>query len=325
MERIKTFDELTIRDNFLFQHVMRNERLCKHLIEKFLNIQIRSLQYQSFEKTIDLRLEGKSIRLDVFVEDNEGRVYDIEMQCSNSPRNDLAKRSRFYQSLIDGELLDKGKPYEELNPSYVIFICTFDPFHRGLPIYTFTHCCKEDNRVQLKDEETRMFLNSKGSENAADPDIAAFLRYVDGKAAEGRFVESLDQEVHLVKSMDKVRREYMILSDEIRRRQKEAAEEGMQKGMEKGRQKEREANILGMLKEKIPVETISRITHYFPGPNPGIGESARTSVKDKRSKTGPSDLSNARFKMSDRQKVPGMSTRLDGPSLIISYFSSFIT
>ena len=93
MERIKTFDELTIRDNFLFQHVMRNERLCKHLIEKFLNIQIRSLQYQSFEKTIDLRLEGKSIRLDVFVEDNEGRVYDIEMQCSNSPRNDLAKRS----------------------------------------------------------------------------------------------------------------------------------------------------------------------------------------------------------------------------------------
>ncbi len=30
---------------------------------KFLNIQIRSLQYQSFEKTIDLRLEGKSIRL----------------------------------------------------------------------------------------------------------------------------------------------------------------------------------------------------------------------------------------------------------------------
>ncbi len=62
----------------------------------------------------------------------------------------------------------------------------------------------------------------------------------------------------------------MILSDEIRRRQKEAAEEGwqegmqkgMQKGMEKGREKEREANILGMLKEKIPVETISRITHY---------------------------------------------------------------
>ena len=258
MERIKTFDELTIRDNFLFQHVMRNEQLCTHLIEKIVGIKVRSLHYQAFEKTVNLRLDGKSIRLDVYVEDEEGRVYDIEMQCTNSPRNDLAKRSRFYQSLIDGELLDKGKPYEELNPSYVIFICTFDPFHQNLPIYTFTHCCQEDNRVKLKDEETRMFLNSKGSENAADPEIAAFLRYVDGKAAKGKFVESLDQEVHLVKSMDKVRREYMILSDEIRRRQKEAAEEGKRQGI----QEERESNIVAMLKEKIPVETISRITHY---------------------------------------------------------------
>ena len=203
MEKIKTFDELTIQDNFLFQHVMRNERLCTYLIEKILDIKIRSLRYQDFEKTIDLR-------------------------------------------------------------------CTFDPFHKGLPIYTFTHCCKEDNKVQLKDEETRMFLNSKGSENAADPDIAAFLRYVDGKAAEGHFAERLDQEVHFVKSMDKVRREYMILSDEIRRRQREAEEEGLQKGLQEGRQEgrregrqeERESNIVAMLKEKIPVETISRITHY---------------------------------------------------------------
>ena len=211
----------------------------------------------------------------MYVEDEEGRVYDIEMQCTNSPRNNLAKRSRFYQSLIDGELLDKGKPYEELNPSYVIFICTFDPFHRNLPIYTFTHCCQEDNRVKSKDEETRMFLNSKGSENAVDPEIAAFLRYVDGKAAKGKFVESLDQEVHLVKSMDKVRREYMIiLSGGFKRRQKEkdirqgmrqgmlqGMQKGIQKGIQEGRQKEREANIVAMLKEKIPMETISRITH----------------------------------------------------------------
>ena len=66
----------------------------------------------------------------------------------------------------------------------------------------------------------------------------------------------------------------MILSDEIRRRQREAEEEGLQKGLQKGlqeglqegrregRQEERESNIVAMLKEKIPVETISRITHY---------------------------------------------------------------
>ena len=38
--------------------------------------------------------------------------------------------------------------------------------------------------------------------------------------------------------------------------------EGRQEGLQEGRQEEREANIVAMLKEKIPMETISRITHY---------------------------------------------------------------
>ena len=38
-------------------------------------------------------------------------------------------------------------------------------------------------------------------------------------------------------------------------------EQGLEQGLEKGMQKEREANIVAMLKEKIPMETISRITH----------------------------------------------------------------
>ena len=42
----------------------------------------------------------------------------------------------------------------------------------------------------------------------------------------------------------------------------EGMEKGMQKGEQKGRLEERESNIVAMLKEKIPMETISRITHY---------------------------------------------------------------
>ena len=47
-------------------------------------------------------------------------------------------------------------------------------------------------------------------------------------------------------------------------------EQGLAKGLEKGRlegkqegrQEEREANVVAMLNEKIPMESISRITHY---------------------------------------------------------------
>lgn len=128
MEKIKPFEELAFLDNFMFQCVLRNPRICKYIIKKILHITIQELHYQDYEKTINLGLVSKGVRLDVYVEDKEGRVYDIEMQCTNVPNNGLAKRSRFYQSMIDMELLGKGEKYENLNPSYVIFICTFDPY-----------------------------------------------------------------------------------------------------------------------------------------------------------------------------------------------------
>ena len=37
---------------------------------------------------------------------------------------------------------------------------------------------------------------------------------------------------------------------------------GRQQGRKEGRLEEREANIIAMMREKIPMETISRVTHY---------------------------------------------------------------
>ena len=73
--------------------------------------------------------DAKSIRLDVYVKDNENIVYNIEMQASDT--KELPKRSRYYQSLIDLQLIDKGQTYRKLNRSYIIFICLEDIFgHR---------------------------------------------------------------------------------------------------------------------------------------------------------------------------------------------------
>lgn len=42
---IKPFEELTIQDNFMFQKVMRNKRICKAIIERLLDIQIKDITY----------------------------------------------------------------------------------------------------------------------------------------------------------------------------------------------------------------------------------------------------------------------------------------
>ena len=137
LSRIKSWDELTIQDNFLFQKVMHNKRICKYLIGKILQIKIKKITYPDEEKTIDIRLDSKSVRLDVYVQDEQGTVYDIEMQTSDGKDGELAKRTRYYQAMIDMDVLGKGHDYTELNPSYIIFICTFDLFKLGRPIYTF--------------------------------------------------------------------------------------------------------------------------------------------------------------------------------------------
>lgn len=67
MTKTKTWDELTIKDNFLFQKVMRNKRICKMLIEEILQIKIKKIAFPDNEKTIDIRLDSKSVRLDVYV------------------------------------------------------------------------------------------------------------------------------------------------------------------------------------------------------------------------------------------------------------------
>ena len=53
------------------------------------------------------------------------------------------------------------------------------------------------------------------------PDVQAFLRYVDGKAAEGAFVQALDTEVKAIKQHKETRREYMTLAMELKRQYEE--------------------------------------------------------------------------------------------------------
>ncbi len=59
----------------------------------------------------------------------ENTVYNIEIQATKFKY--LAKRMRYYQGLIDLNIIDKGEEYSSLKKSFVIFICTYDPFGGG--------------------------------------------------------------------------------------------------------------------------------------------------------------------------------------------------
>lgn len=58
------------------------------------------------QESIRIDKESKGIRLDVFVKDNKDTAFCVEMQTRNE--DNLPKRNRYYQGLIDMELGDEA-------------------------------------------------------------------------------------------------------------------------------------------------------------------------------------------------------------------------
>lgn len=125
--------------------------------------------------------------------------------------SNLPKRSRYYQSIIDLDLLGKGMKYDKLRKSYVIFICMFDLFGKGLPVYTFKYKCVEDSKLELGDDTTKVFVNPYGNSKKLSAGLKSFFEYLKEGIAQSAFTKKLDSEVERVREDDRLRIEYMSL------------------------------------------------------------------------------------------------------------------
>lgn len=251
---MKTYDELTIVDNFIFAKVMSKPDICKEFLEIVLDIKIKNISYPEDEKTISIVDESKSVRLDVYVDDDQGTIYNIEMQASK--KYNLPKRSRYYQAMIDLNLLEKGADYKELNKSFIIFICTFDLFGQGRHVYRFKNCCLECPELILQDDATKIFINTKGILNDIGEEFREMLKVFNGESGTSDYAQKLIDNVNEVKSNKKWRREYMQLWEIEKERYQEGLEVGRNEGIELGRsegisegEKQKERELLPLMIE----------------------------------------------------------------------------
>ncbi len=121
----KPFRSLNLADDFMFDAATDNLECCQLILELSLGIRIKNIRWRENQKAIH-NLPGKrGIRLEFYVEDEDGVLYDVEMQ--KYKRGNIPKRTRFYQSLIDAPLLKSGEEsFDGLKPSYIVVICDFD-------------------------------------------------------------------------------------------------------------------------------------------------------------------------------------------------------
>ena len=143
-----------------------------------------------------------------------------EMQAS--PTNELHKRSRYYQGMIDLNLIERGAYFKELKRSFVIFICLEDHFNSDLPIYTFENVCLENRLIQLNDEAIKIFINADCKTDNLSPQIKEFFNYLKTQEPTGKLTQHRAGNVQKVASNEKWRLEYMTFQMKLN----EVREEG---------------------------------------------------------------------------------------------------
>lgn len=249
MGRSKTFDELTIADNFIFSKVMLNEKLAKKFLEVILDCKIKSISYPEYERYISIRSDAKSIRLDIILEDDTHTIYNLEMQAAL--KLGLRKRSRYYQDLIDLDLLQKGASYDGLNHTLVIFVCTFDLFGKDQYVYRFRNVCQQIPSLMLEDGTEKVFVNTKGHLGDVNDEFKQVMDIFNGLTAEGEFAEELQDEVERIKASEEWRREYMTLQILLDETMAEAREEGLAEGRAEGRAEGAHKTLVQLIIKKL--------------------------------------------------------------------------
>lgn len=241
--------QLNLTNRFLFDEVVDDPQTHQDILSIILGDDVPTLKQNSTEKEHRISPLAHSIRMDVFAIDEQDTVYNTEMQAKE--REDLQKRSRYYQSLMDTSLLEPGAAdYNQLNDSYIIMILTFDLFGEGNYKYTFLPQCQESPNTILQDGTTRIFLNTKGhnKENVSQ-ELIDFLRYIENSTEEtaaainSKHIQRIHERVCRVRTNEQVGVRYM-----------QAWEERIydrEDGREMGREEQRIISTISLIKKNL--------------------------------------------------------------------------
>ena len=230
------FAKISITQDYAFCKVMEdNPEICRELVQLIIGDEVGPLKLVQKQKQVDVTPDGRGIRLDVFCED-QNAVYNIEMQTTQ--QKDLGRRARFYQSVIDSDLLNKGQEYQKLPPSYVIFISPKDLIGIGEELCVFEMMSKDFPEADLM-TETKIITVCAVEKGLARKDaLGHFLRYLVEHVPTDEFTEKVDEAVERA-SMDADWRKAvytweMKLKDEKYYAKEEGKIEGKIEGLEEG-------------------------------------------------------------------------------------------
>ena len=252
----------------IFMNVMWSPKICRALLELILpNEEIGAIRIKKSDNpfvdnsAIDEEADAHGVRFDAFVESSKLWA-DIEMQTSNGSELDI--RARYYHANMDLDFLERGQPYKDLKPSYVIFICTFEHFKMDEPVYFFRSWDVEKG-LPLDDLSYTIILNTKCSSEKVPKALKPFYEYLNDpkKNQASELTRMIDERVRKFNS-NEWRQKYMTFEYMLKERERIGIEQGRAEGeaigLKKGAAQKQREIAKSMIKEGIAKEIIKKVT-----------------------------------------------------------------
>lgn len=224
-----TNEQINLSDFALFLSVMKVKAAYEDVLSIILDEPNLKLKEVKVEQVILNKSGKRAIRLDAWALDEYDRQFDMEMQ-NDTEKDDIRKRSRFYQSMLDTPILKSGKKtrYRNLPSTAIIFITQEDIFGKNLAMYTFTERCEEVPELTLEDGTSKIFLNMTSKNGRSE--LVSLLQYMKYTTLENEDVTEKD---HRILDLDKIVRE-VKQSEEWEVERMSILEIGLERGIAQG-------------------------------------------------------------------------------------------
>ncbi len=228
-------DFIPFSDSLMFSLVMQDPKKCAAFLERLFpgekigEVRFPDETYLETEKTIIPGMDSKTVRLDALFS-TQSKWFDIEMQVGTE--KNLALRSRYYHCVMDVNHLHRGEEYDTLKPTYVIFLCAYDPCGLGKYMYSFQNFDIE-NHLPMNDLAFTIYLNTKCKPENVPEELRELYRYINLQKKAGNLAaydgqDKFVQEIHAkVQELNEGRglSSVMTWEQETRRQVRQAKEE----------------------------------------------------------------------------------------------------
>ena len=157
-------EEITLMSDEFFNICMNNNI---DAVQKIIRLILKrdDLKIITVETQKEIRSFNRSLRLDVYAVDNDGKIYNIEIQVKNKGAE--PKRSRFHCAMIDVDSLEKSQDFDKLPESYVIIITMNDVLGHGKIAYTINRYIEGLNE-RFDDEQHIIYVNCAAKDDGSE-------------------------------------------------------------------------------------------------------------------------------------------------------------